>query len=512
VGINDQVINKRNEIMSSENRTYMQKMKQQGKMFVRDRLNLLLDPGSVFEDGVFARCLEDGLPADAVVTVVGKINGRTVCVMANDMTVKAGTWGVKTIEKIMRIQEMALKLKVPIIYLVDSAGARLSEQFETFMDRRHAGKIFYNQGIMSGVIPQICCTFGPSPAGSAYLPALCDVVIMVDKNTSVYLGSPRMAEMVTGEKVTMEEMGGAMMHCSESGLGDVLVETEVGAIECIKRYLEYMPQNWKDAVPLCVARPPAPGREIEEIVPENQGKTFDMGELVLRLVDEDSFFEFKKLYAQELITGFARLGGRTIGVIGNRSTVKAGVLYPDSAEKGAHFISLCNAYNIPMLFLMDIAGFMIGSRVERMAIARRGAKWLSFLFNATSTRISVIVRKAYGAGYVAMSGASSQSDSCIALSNAMPAVMGPEAAVNAMYLNTINEIEDKKERMKYIYQQRQEYMKNINPWRPASEIFIDDIVPGFQMRDELIKRFNAYCDNHQRGNFVVEKRNNVLRG
>lgn len=512
MGVDEQILQKREELKTCGNRQYLEKLEAQGKMYVRDRLNLLIDPGSEVEDGLFARCLDDGLPADGVVTVVAKINGRSVCVLANDMTVKAGTWGVKTILKMMRIQETAIRMKVPMIYLIDSAGARLNEQFDTFLDRRHAGNIFYNQGIMSGVVPQICAVFGPSPAGSAYIPALCDLVIMVDKNTSVYIGSPRMAEMVTGEKVSMEEMGGARMHCSESGLGDVFVESELEAIDYIKSYLDFMPQNCEETVPMKESTEPAPGREVEDIVPVNQSVPFDMMELVDKIIDEGSFLEFKKLYAEELITGFARLGGRAVGVIGNRTSVKAGVLFPESADKGAHFISLCNAYNIPLLFLMDIAGFMIGTKVEKNAIARRGARWLSSLFNSTVPRISVIVRKSYGAGYIAMSGASSQASACIALPTALPAIMGPEPAVNAMYLNKINEIEDNKERMKYIHAKRQEYLKDINVLRPASEYYIDDVVAGSMLRDELIKRFYYYSENYDSDRQILKKRNIVFRG
>lgn len=512
MGLDQQVLSRIKEIESGGSKEYLQKMQSQGKMFVRDRLKLLLDADSGFEDGLFARCLEEGLPADAVVTQVGKINGRTVCIMANDMTVKAGTWGTKTIEKIMRIQDTALRLKVPIIYLVDSAGARLNEQFDTFLDRRHAGKIFYNQAKMSGVVPQIAVVFGPSPAGSAYLPALCDLVIMVDKNVSVYLGSPRMAEMVTGEKVTMEEMGGARMHCTVSGLGDILVETETEALEAARKYLGYFPQSWAENPPVAEPREPVPGRDIQEIVPENQSEAFDLYELILRLVDEDSFFEIKKLYAPELVTGLARLGGRVVGIIANQSTIKGGVLFPDSAEKGAQFISLCNAYNIPMLFLMDISGFMIGSQVERQAIVRRGAKWILALGDVTVPRISVVVRKAYGAGYVAMSGASAQPDACLALPQAKPAIMGPEAAVNAMYFNKIQEIQDPRERMRYTFQKRQEYLKDVNVWRPASELFIDAVVPGCNLREELIRRFEAYAASRSPQDRTVERRNPVIRG
>jgi len=512
MGLDKDVIQKIHEIKNIEQRPYLKVLREQNKMHVRERLEFLLDEGSFVEDGLFARCLEEKLPADAIVTGYGKINSRPVCIMANDMTVKAGTWGVKTIEKIMRIQEKALELKVPMIYLIDSAGARLNEQFNTFLDRRHAGKIFYNQGVLSGVVPQICATFGPSPAGSAYIPALCDIVIMVDQNTSVYLGSPRMAEMVTGEKVTMEEMGGAKMHCEVSGLGDVFVSNDSEALNAIKMYLEFMPQNWQSKVTLIESIEPAEGKAIEDIIPEDQSRPYDVKELIERIVDKDSFFEFKKLFAPELVTGFARLGGRVIGLLANQTAVKGGVLFPNSAEKGAHFISLCNAFGIPMLSFMDIAGFMIGKKVENEAIIRKGARWLNHLFNSTVPRIGVIVRKSYGAGYIAMSGASCQPDACIALPTAKPAIMGPEAAVNAMYYNKIMEIQDKKERMKYINEQRKQYFEDINVLGPASELFIDDVVPGVNLRGELINRFNYYCsDDRQIKKNIHEKRNIVIR-
>src|SRR5699024_4605124 len=241
-----QVYEKLDKIKTKSNRPYYDKLKAQNKMFVRDRIKYLIDENSIeIEDGVFARENDEQfLPADAVVTLVAKINGRKVAIIANDLTVKAGTWGVRTIEKIMRMQELAEKRKIPLIYMIDSAGARLNEQFDTFIDRRHAGKIFYNTARISGTVPQISLVFGASPAGSAYLPALCDFVVMVDENASVYLGSPRMAEMATGEKVSMEEMGGARMHNEISGLGDMLAETEEEALGAAKSFLEYLPQNW----------------------------------------------------------------------------------------------------------------------------------------------------------------------------------------------------------------------------------------------------------------------------
>src|SRR5215813_2148030 len=225
---------------------YRAKLKEEGKLFVRDRLRLLLDPGSEFqEDFLFARNQEPDTPADGVVTGVGVVGGRTVCVMANDYTVKAGSWGEKTVQKIVRIQERAQRLEVPLVYLVDAAGGRISEQIKIFPGRFHAGRIFYNEVQLSGVVPQVCILFGPSPAGSAYLPALTDCVIMVDGKASLYVGSPRMVEMAVGEKVSLEELGGARMHCEVSGCGDVLASSDEEAIEIAKRYLSYMPESFR---------------------------------------------------------------------------------------------------------------------------------------------------------------------------------------------------------------------------------------------------------------------------
>ena len=508
---NEKVRQLRQKITDVDSRPYLAKLRKQNKMHVRERLDYLLDEDSFVEDGVFARCLDEKLPTDAVVTGIGKINGRPICIMANDMTVKAGTWGKVTIEKIIRIQEKALELKIPIIYLIDSAGARLDEQFDIFIDRRHAGMIFRLQGVMSGVVPQISAVFGPSPAGSAYIPALSDVVIMVDKNTSVYLGSPRMAEMVIGEKVTMEEMGGAKMHCQTSGLGDYLARDDREALDIVVKYLEYMPQNWQSEVIKYETREAKEGRPIEEIIPENQRVSYDVKDIIDRVADEDSFFEFKELFGRELVTGFARLGGRTVGLLANQSNYRGGVIFPNSAEKGSHFIALCNAFGIPLLFLIDVSGFMIGRQVERDAIIRKGAKWMNTIFNCTVPRIGVVLRKAYGAGYVAMSGASCMPDACIALPTALPGIMGPEAAVNAIYANKIQQIQDKDEREKYVEEKRAEYQENISALKSAAKFFIDDIVDGTQLREELIKRFNFYCEGRKIKQNMEPKRNSVMR-
>ncbi|MGF7087210.1 acetyl-CoA carboxylase carboxyltransferase component [Kroppenstedtia sanguinis] len=473
---------------------YHEKLKEQNKLFVRKRLELLFDDGFQLEDGLFANGLEAGLPADGVVTVIGKVNGQTVCVMANDSTVKAGSWGARTVEKIIRIQETAEKMRVPLIYLVDSAGARITDQIEMFPGRRGAGRIFYNQVKLSGVIPQVCVLFGPSAAGGAYIPAFCDLVIMVENNASMYLGSPRMAEMVIGEKVSLEEMGGARMHCTVSGCGDVLAANEEEAIASARHYLRFFPAHHREKPVQIEGKAPAPDtKKVSEIVPDHQNAPFDMSELIRSLVDEDSFFEVKPLFAKELITGLARLEGRPVGIIANQSKVKGGVLFVDSADKAARFITLCDAFNIPLLFLADVPGFMIGTQTERAGLIRHGAKMIAAMSEATVPKLSVIVRKAYGAGLYAMAGPAFEPDCCLALPTAQIAVMGPEAAVNAVYSNKITQLEGA-EKVKFVQEKRAEYQQDIDLYRLASELIIDGIVAPDDLRRELSGRLRAYAD------------------
>lgn len=488
----EQYNQKRKKVEAGGQAKYHEKLKEQNKLFVRDRLALLFDNGEYLEDGKFANNMADDLPADGVVTAIGKVNGETVCVMANDSTVKAGSWGARTVEKIIRIQETAEKLKVPLLYLVDSAGARITDQLEMFPNRRGAGRIFYNQVKLSGVIPQICLLFGPSAAGGAYIPAFCDIVVMVEGNASMYLGSPRMAEKVIGEKVTLEEMGGARMHCSVSGCGDVLVQKEEEAIAEARRYLKYFPQNFTQRPKECEPVLPKKGRPLVDIIPDNQNIPFDMYEAIDSLIDEGSFFEIKKLFAPELVTGLARMNGKTVGIIANQPKSKGGVLFVDSADKGAKFIQLCDAFHIPLLFLSDVPGFMIGTKVERAGIIRHGAKLIAAMSSATVPKISVIVRKAYGAGLYAMAGPAFEPDCCIALPTAQIAVMGPEAAVNAVYSNKINAIEDPKERAAFVQEKQKEYKEHIDIYKLASELIVDDIVPANELRSALIGRLHYY--------------------
>ncbi|MEO6713220.1 MAG: acyl-CoA carboxylase subunit beta [Mycobacteriales bacterium] len=470
---------------------YHVKNAEAGKLFARERIALLMDDGSFVEDGLLANVLAGDLPADGVVTGRGTVDGRPVAVLANDSTVKAGSWGARTVEKMIRIVETAYRTQVPIVYLVDSAGARITDQVDLFPGRRGAGHIFHGQVRASGSIPQICALFGPSAAGGAYVPAFCDFVVMVEHNASMYLGSPRMAEVVIGEKATLEEMGGARMHCSVSGCGHQLVQTEQEAIDAVRRCLSYLPSNWQQNPPAAEARAPAADIDLAAIVPESDRQSFDMHRYVEGLVDAGSFFEVHALWARELITGFARLDGEVVGVVASNPAHKGGVLFVDSADKAAHFIWWCDAFNVPLLFLADVPGFMIGTAVERQGIIRHGAKMITAVAEATVPKLSVIVRKAYGAGLYAMAGPGFEPDACLALPTAMIAVMGPEAAVNAVYANKIAEIEDATERAAYVDRLREEYRADIDLMRLASELVIDAVVQPEGLRAELIRRFAA---------------------
>ena len=459
------------------------------KLFCRERIAHLCDDGADFiEDGLFANARAGALPADGVVTGVGKLHGRPVAIMANDQTVKAGSWGERTVEKILRIQETAGRLRMPLVYLVDSAGARITDQLDMFPGRRHAGRIFRNQVRLSGSIPQLCLLFGPSAAGGAYIPAFCDAVFMVEGNASMYLGSPRMAEMVIGEKTTLEEMGGARMHCEVSGCADLLAKDEAGCLQAARDYLAYMPQNSESRAPDAAPAEPASDKRIDDLLPENQNQAFDMLALIDVLADGGSFFELKKRYARELVTGLARLGGRAVGIVASQPKWKGGVLFVDSADKAARFVWLCDAFGIPLLFLADVPGFMIGSAVERAGIIRHGAKMISAVADATVPKISVIVRKAYGAGLYAMCGPAFDADATLALPQASIAVMGAEAAVNAVYANKIA-AKPEAERAAYVEELRAAYREDIDIGKLASDLHLDAIVPGSDLRADLIRRF-----------------------
>ncbi|MFN8019511.1 MAG: acyl-CoA carboxylase subunit beta [Acidimicrobiales bacterium] len=463
------------------------KLERQGKLFVRDRLDLLLDTGSFVEDGLLANASAADLPADGVVTGVGTIEGRPVVVVANDPTVKAGSWGARTVEKMIRAAEHALRHELPMFWLVDSAGARITDQVELFPGRRGAGRIFYNQVKLSGRVPQICCLFGPSAAGGAYIPSFCDIVIMVEGNASMYLGSPRMAEMVIGEQASLEEMGGARMHATTSGCGDNLAHDDHDAIDQARAWFTYFPSTWREDPPTYLpAEPVAPLHATS--IPADDKAAYDVHSVIDGLVDAESFFEIKPLFAPEMVCGLGLVDGHPVGFVANNPMVKGGVLFTDTADKAARFVWCCDAFNIPLVFLADVPGFMIGTQVEREGIIRHGAKMVTAISEATVPKLCVVLRKAYGAGLYAMAGPAFEPEATIALPTAKIAVMGPEAAVNAVFANKIAAIEDADEREAFVAEQRRIYEEDVDILRLASEMVIDAVIEPTELRTEIIRR------------------------
>jgi methylmalonyl-CoA decarboxylase subunit alpha len=460
-----------------------------GKLFVRARIEYLVDAGSFIEDGRLANTLAEGLPSDAVVTGSATVHGRAVRIIANDSTVKAGSWGARTVEKMIRTIEAAYRDGVPVVYLIDSAGARITDQVDLFPGRRGAGRIFWNQVRASGAVPQVCGLFGPSAAGGAYIPAFCDLVVMVDGNASMYLASDRMVEMVTGERTSLEEMGGARMHCEVSGLGHLLAADEHEALDAIRIFLTYLPQNWQSqaevAVPTEAAR-----NDIATVIPEPERTPYDVMEVIDSVIDAHTFFEIHRLWAPEIVVGLARLNGEVIGIVANNPMHKGGVLFVDSADKATRFIQMCDAYNIPLLFLTDVPGFMVGTEVERQGIIRHGAKLIFAVSEATVPKICVVLRKAYGAGLYAMCGPGFDADATLALPTARIAVMGPEAAVNAVYANTIAGLAED-DRPEFVAAKREAYEQDIDILRLAADLVVDAVIDPAQLRDELIGRYRA---------------------
>ncbi|MQA15331.1 MAG: acyl-CoA carboxylase subunit beta [Pseudonocardiaceae bacterium] len=457
------------------------------KLPVRERLAVLLDPGSFVEDGLLAHARSEGLPADGVVTGVGRIEGRPVAVIAHDFTVKAGSWGELTCEKQIRILERADRDLLPVFYLVDSAGGRLTDQMGFFPGRRGASAIFQLQVRLSGRVPQICCLHGPSAAGGAYMPAFTDWVGMVEGHASMYLASPRVAEKVTGEQTTLEEMGGASMHATVSGCGDEVFAEDWEAIAAARLLLSYLPDDWRHCPQTQQSAGPARS-EWSGVIPADPNAGYDVREVIDRIVDAGTFFEIKARWAQEMVVGLARLDGRVIGLVANQPMVRSGAIFVDSADKATRFVSLCDAFNIPLVFLQDVPGFMVGVEVERAGIIRHGAKMITAMASAEVPKYTVVLRKAYAAGYYAMCAPGFEPRATLALPTATIGTMSAEASVNAVYANKVAAIDDADERSAFLAERTAEQQADVNLLRMASDLVVDAVVEPEQLRDELIAR------------------------
>ncbi|MGQ0842713.1 MAG: acyl-CoA carboxylase subunit beta [Sporichthyaceae bacterium] len=457
------------------------------KMPVRERIALLFDPDTFVEDGLLATAGDLDLPADGVVTGVGRIEGRRVAVVASDFTVKAGSWGVLTCEKQVRLLERADRDLLPVVYLVDAAGGRLTDQMGFFPGRRGASAIFNLQVRLSGRVPQVCVLLGPSAAGGAYMPAFCDWVGMVAGNSSMYLASPRIAEKVTGEITTLEEMGGALMHASVSGCADEVFDTDWEAIAAARLLLSYLPDDFRTAPAHRESTEPERS-DLGDLIPTDPNASYDVRDVIEAIVDGASFFEVKARWAQEMVVGFARLDGRTIGVVANQPSVRSGAIFVDSADKAARFVSMCDAYNIPLVFLHDVPGFMVGVEVERAGIIRHGAKMVAAMASAEVPKFSVVLRKAYAAGFYAMCAPGFEPRATLALPTATIGPMSAEASVNAVYANKIADIADPQERAAFVAARIVEQQADINLLRMGSMLMVDAVVEPERLRTELIAR------------------------
>ncbi len=475
---------------------YKERLSERGKLFVRDRLDLWFgEEGIKFEDGRFAEFdADDQLPADGLLTGAATFEDRDLHFMANDFTVKAGSMAAKGVEKFLRMQQRALQNGKPVLYLMDSSGGRIDQQSGFFANREGIGKYYYNHSMLSGRVPQICVLYGPCIAGAAYTPVFADFTIMVEGMSAMAIASPRMVQMVTGEDISMQDLGGAHMHAAESGSADLVARDEEHARELVADLITYLPDKAHEKPPR--SEPKAPKRSpdgIDEVIPSSPNRAYDMTDLIERVVDSDSYFELRPEFGGEIITAFAKIDGRPVGIVANQPAQRSGAIFPDAAEKAAEFIWKCDAFEIPLLYLCDTPGFMAGSGVEKDAILEKGKKMIYATSSSTVPKISVVVRKAYGAGIYAMSGPAYDPQSVIALPSGEIGIMGPEAAINAVYANKLNAIDDPDERAKREQELREEYREDIDVHRMASEMVIDDIVPPSTLREELVQRYDFYA-------------------
>ncbi len=491
---------------------YRERLADEGKLFVRDRLALWFgEDGFSFEDGRFANfdawhergrppdgdpaAPDDRLPADGLLTGAAEFEGRRVHVMANDYTVKAGSMAARGVEKFLRLQERALASKRPVLYLMDSSGGRIDQQTGFFANRQGIGRYYFNHSRLSGVVPQICVLYGPCIAGAAYTPVFADFTVMVEGMSAMAIASPRMVEMVTGEEVSMQELGGASVHAEHSGSADLVAADEEHARELVARLVGYLPDHHAADPPTRPGRPPAHSpAELDAVVPEAPNRGYDVWEVIDRVADRESTLELKRDYGPEVVTAFARVDGRPVGVVANQPNRRAGAIFPAAAEKAAEFVWTCDAYGIPLLYLCDTPGFMAGSQVEKEGILEAGRKMIYATSMATVPKLCVVLRKAYGAGIYAMSGPAYDPEATLALPSGEIAIMGPEAAIRAVYANKLDAIDDPDERAEREAELREAYREDIDAHRMASEVVIDEIVPPGDLRDELVERFAFYAD------------------
>lgn len=463
-----------------------------GKLTARERVELLMDEGTFEEIGKFVmhRSKDFGLDkehylGDGVVTGYGTINGRLTYVFAQDFTVFGGSLSETHAEKIIRIMDLAMKNGAPIVGLNDSGGARIQEGV---LSLAGYADIFYKNTLASGVIPQISAVMGPCAGGAVYSPAITDFIMMVENTSYMFVTGPNVVKTVTHEDVTSEELGGAMTHATKSGVTHFVAANEVQCIEYLKKLLSYMPQNCEDEAPRQPyesADEQRPG--LKNIMPANPNQPYDIREVIEELADADSFFEVHKFFAENIVVGFARLAGRSIGIVANQPAVLAGVLDINASQKAARFVRFCDCFNVPLLVLEDVPGFLPGTDQEWNAIITNGAKLLYAFCEATVPRITVITRKAYGGAYDVMNSKHIGADMNYAWPTAEIAVMGASGAAEIIFKREIAEADDPAEKLR---EKVDEYtQKFANPYRAAHRGYVDEVIYPEQTREKLIRAF-----------------------
>lgn len=462
---------------------------EQGKLTARERIALLIDEGTFVELGIhgrphFSQRAMDGVdaPADGVITGYGKIDGRLAAVCAYDFTVMAGSMGMTGEIKVSRLRELALSKRIPFVWLLDSAGARVQEAAGAMF--AGSGHLFREEVVMSGVIPQIAALMGPCAAGTAYIPGLADFVPMVKGRGSMALAGPHLVRAAVGEDVTQEELGGSRVHCRKSGVGDLEVADDAECIAKVKEYLSFMPSSCEGKPPI---RPQGPGSDpieraeeaLLDVLPESNRKPYDMYDVIGAIVDDGDYFDIKGAWAKTIITCFARFGGRPTGIVANQPKQLGGILDNDSADKAARFVNLCNAFGIPLLFIQDVPGFMVGTKVEAGGIIRHGAKMLYAVANATVPKVTVITRKAYGAGYYVMCGRAYEPDLIVAWPSAEISVMGAEGVVEIAFRKVVDAAEDPDAKRAELIAN---FRKAFDVYIAAGNDLIDDVIDPRQTR------------------------------
>jgi propionyl-CoA carboxylase beta chain len=489
----------------------IKKIHDAGKLIARERVDLLLDEGSFQELGVFVthRCEDFGMPerkivGDGVVAGHGTINGRRVFIFAQDFAVFGGTMGEMNAKKICRIMDLAVENGAPIIGLNDSGGARIQEGVASLGGY---ADVFLRNTLASGVVPQISAILGPCAGGAVYSPAITDFIFMVKGTSHMFITGPNVIKSVTGEDVTFEELGGALTHAAKSGVSHFMCEDEYDCFTRIKKLLSYLPQNNLDDPPRRepTDSPERRERRLNEIIPDSPTKPYDMLEVIRLVVDDEDFFEVHEHYAQNIIVGFARLGGIPVGIVAQQPKVLAGTLDIASSLKGARFVRFCDAFNVPLLTFEDVPGFLPGTEQEYGGIIKHGAKLLYSYCEATVPKLTVITRKAYGGAYDVMSSRHIRGDYNIAWPTAELAVMGPDGAVNIIYRKDIAQADDPEKVRKTFIDDYEE--KFANPYIAASLGYIDNIVEPSDTRPLLIKALEMLMGKRQ--NLPPKKHGNI---